>query len=73
MDRWVAGEEINFNGGAKNVEQPAVTITKCLAILANLDEWMQITADNQINGTNSWNFAVIDYIYDMSLMRRGIK
>jgi len=40
-------------------------------ILANFEEWMKMATDNKINATNSWNFALIDYFYDMSLLKEG--
>lgn len=30
-----------------------------------------MATDNKINATNSWNFALIDYFHDMSLLREG--
>ncbi|KAJ2786323.1 hypothetical protein GGI15_001606 [Coemansia interrupta] len=35
------------------------------------EEWMKIAADNKINANNTWDFALIDYFYDMSLLRDG--
>ncbi|KAJ1649599.1 hypothetical protein IWQ61_009366, partial [Dispira simplex] len=35
------------------------------------EEWMKIAADNKINATNTWDVALIDYFYDMSLLRDG--
>ncbi|KAJ2605612.1 hypothetical protein EV177_006115, partial [Coemansia sp. RSA 1804] len=29
------------------------------------EEWMKIAADNKINANNTWDFALIDYFYDM--------
>ncbi|KAK0734164.1 condensin complex subunit 2/barren [Lasiosphaeria miniovina] len=40
-------------------------------ILANFEEWMKMATDNKINATNSWNFALIDYFHDMSLLKEG--
>ncbi|KAJ3278189.1 hypothetical protein HK104_002576 [Borealophlyctis nickersoniae] len=37
----------------------------------SFDEWMKIAADNKINANNSWNLALIDYFYDMTLLRDG--
>ncbi|MCJ1360105.1 MAG: hypothetical protein MMC33_010108 [Icmadophila ericetorum] len=61
-----------INGGAL----PAVTGTimtpmKRVPILANFEEWMKLATDNKINATNSWNFALIDYFHDMSLLKEG--
>ncbi|KAJ7133030.1 condensin complex subunit 2-domain-containing protein [Mycena filopes] len=36
---------------------------------SNFDEWMKMATDNKINAGNSWNFALIDYFHDMSLLR----
>ncbi|KAH8093297.1 condensin complex subunit 2/barren [Cristinia sonorae] len=33
------------------------------------EEWMKMATDNKINAANSWNFALIDYFHDMSLLR----
>lgn len=40
-------------------------------ILANFEEWMKMATDNKINAANSWNFALIDYFHDMSLLKEG--
>jgi len=40
-------------------------------IMANFDEWMKMATDNKINATNSWNFALIDYFHDMSVLKEG--
>jgi len=40
-------------------------------LLANFEEWMKMATDNKINATNSWNFALIDYFHDMSLLKEG--
>lgn len=32
---------------------------------------MKMATDNKINATNSWNFALIDYFHDMSLLKDG--
>src|SRR5271154_4311662 len=56
---------INVVGGT------AVTPMKRVPILANFEEWMKMATDNKINATNSWNFALIDYFHDMSLLKEG--
>lgn len=38
---------------------------------SNFEEWMKMATDNKINATNSWNFALIDYFHDMSLLRNN--
>lgn len=49
----------------------AMTPMKRIPILANFEEWMKMATDNKINATNSWNFALIDYFHDMSLLKEG--
>lgn len=49
----------------------AVTPMKRVPLLANFEEWMKMATDNKINATNSWNFALIDYFHDMSLLKEG--
>ncbi|EEQ34531.1 hypothetical protein McanMca71_002492 [Microsporum canis] len=49
----------------------AVTPMKRVPILANFEEWMKMATDNKINAANSWNFALIDYFHDMSLLKEG--
>ncbi|CAD6504034.1 BgTH12-05771 [Blumeria graminis f. sp. triticale] len=49
----------------------AVTPMKRVPILANFEEWMKMATDNKINATNSWNFALIDYFHDLSLLKEG--
>lgn len=49
----------------------SVTPIKRVPILANFEEWMKMATDNKINTTNSWNFALIDYFYDMTLLKEG--
>ena len=62
----------NFGGGALAVVAPsATTPIKRVPILANFEEWMKMATDNKINATNSWNFALIDYFHDMSLLKEG--
>ncbi|KAL7628648.1 hypothetical protein AAE478_000163 [Parahypoxylon ruwenzoriense] len=48
-----------------------VTPMKRVPILANFEEWMRMATDNKINAANSWNFALIDYFHDMSLLKDG--
>ncbi|KAL1304625.1 hypothetical protein AAFC00_003590 [Neodothiora populina] len=56
---------------AFDVVGTAVTPMKRVPILANFEEWMKMATDNKINAANSWNFALIDYFHDMSLLKEG--
>ncbi|EDO18029.1 hypothetical protein Kpol_1045p13 [Vanderwaltozyma polyspora DSM 70294] len=38
-------------------------------MLANFEEWIKMATDNKINSRNSWNFALIDYFYDLNVLR----
>lgn len=40
-------------------------------IMANFEEWMKLVKENKINASNSWNFALIDYFHDMSVLKEG--
>ncbi|KAL9604314.1 MAG: hypothetical protein Q9179_001899 [Wetmoreana sp. 5 TL-2023] len=59
------------NGGLAVVANSAMTPMKRVPILANFEEWIKMATDNKINATNSWNFALIDYFHDMSLLKEG--
>jgi len=65
------GKENDMDEELINVGGSAVTPMKRVPILANFEEWMKMATDNKINATNSWNFALIDYFHDMSLLKEG--
>jgi condensin complex subunit 2 len=65
------GKENDLDGGLMMVGGNAVTPMKRVPILANFEEWMKMATDNKINAANSWNFALIDYFHDMSLLKEG--
>ncbi|KAL8675319.1 MAG: hypothetical protein Q9168_000276 [Polycauliona sp. 1 TL-2023] len=65
------GKENVNDGGLAVVTNSAMTPTKRVPLLANFEEWMKMATDNKINATNSWNFALIDYFHDMSLLKEG--
>lgn len=65
------GKENVEDGGLMVIGTSAVTPQKRVPILANFEEWMKMATDNKINATNSWNFALIDYFHDMSLLKEG--
>ncbi|KAG9196730.1 hypothetical protein G6011_01851 [Alternaria panax] len=44
---------------------------RVMPLLANFEEWMKMATDNKINPNNSWNFALIDYFHEMSLLKEG--
>ncbi|KAH7132121.1 condensin complex subunit 2/barren [Dendryphion nanum] len=61
----------NDEDGMLDVTGTAVTPMKRVPLLANFEEWMKLATDNKINANNSWNFALIDYFHDMSLLKEG--
>ncbi|KAL8661819.1 MAG: hypothetical protein Q9202_005245 [Teloschistes flavicans] len=65
------GKENIESGGLAVVANSAMTPMKRVPILANFEEWMKMATDNKINAANSWNFALIDYFHDMSLLKEG--
>ncbi|KUJ22599.1 barren [Mollisia scopiformis] len=69
--RRTLGKENDLDGGVLMVGGSAVTPMKRVPILANFEEWMKMATDNKINAANSWNFALIDYFHDMSLLKEG--
>ena len=64
-------QENSDGGGLSVVVASAMTPMKRVPILADFEEWMKMATDNKINATNSWNFALIDYFHDMSLLKEG--
>lgn len=56
-----AAREMQSSGGPE----------KTVPVLANFEQWMKLVKDNKINASNSWNFALIDYFHDMSLLKDG--
>ncbi|KAJ7089676.1 condensin complex subunit 2/barren [Mycena belliarum] len=52
-----------------SVAAPMVEPRALEILSSNFDEWMKMATDNKINAGNSWNFALIDYFHDMSLLR----
>jgi condensin complex subunit 2 len=67
----VEGSETPSQEDGFGVRGDAVTPMKRVPILANFEEWMKMATDNKINANNSWNFALIDYFHDMSLLKEG--
>jgi condensin complex subunit 2 len=65
------GPETPSQDDGFGVRGDAVTPMKRVPILANFEEWMKMATDNKINANNSWNFALIDYFHDMSLLKEG--
>ncbi|KAG0669697.1 hypothetical protein C6P45_003440 [Maudiozyma exigua] len=43
--------------------------TNKTTMMANFEEWIKMATDNKINSSNSWNFALIDYFYDLNVLK----
>ncbi|KAH7890710.1 condensin complex subunit 2/barren [Phlebopus sp. FC_14] len=54
-----------------SVPPPPVINVPLDVMSSNFEEWMKMATDNKINAANSWNFALIDYFHDMSLLRNN--
>lgn len=40
-------------------------------IMSNFEEWIKLSTDNKITTKNSWQFALIDYFYDLNVIKDG--
>ncbi|KAG0328745.1 hypothetical protein BGZ99_004605 [Dissophora globulifera] len=54
------------------VESHQAPLPALLKVSADsFEQWLKLATDNKINANNSWNFALIDYFHEMSLLREG--
>ncbi|ORZ28099.1 condensin complex subunit 2/barren, partial [Lobosporangium transversale] len=54
------------------VESHQAPLPSLLKVSADsFEQWLKLATDNKINANNSWNFALIDYFHEMSLLREG--
>lgn len=64
--------EVGLNGDIMAAAAgKSMTPLQRVPILANYEAWIKMATDNKINAANSWNFALIDYFHDMSLLKEG--
>ncbi|KAJ1674806.1 hypothetical protein EV182_002526 [Spiromyces aspiralis] len=69
LSSWIPPSGINMmSPGNLAVQMPSLTQEE---LNQRYEEWMKIAADNKINVNNTWDFALIDYFYDLSLLREG--
>lgn len=55
-----------------DVAGSAVTpMKRVMPLASNFEDWIKMATDNKINATNSWNFALIDYFHELSLLKEG--
>ncbi|KAF8972668.1 condensin complex subunit 2/barren [Flammula alnicola] len=69
-------EAAEHSRGTKQKQQlhtvaPPIINVSMDVMSSNFEEWMKMATDNKINASNSWNFALIDYFHDMSLLRNN--
>ncbi|KAG0047734.1 hypothetical protein BGZ83_007252 [Gryganskiella cystojenkinii] len=58
--------------GVVDSQQSAPLPSSLLKVSADsFEQWLKLATDNKINANNSWNFALIDYFHEMSLLREG--
>ncbi|KAK9369397.1 condensin complex subunit 2/barren [Lipomyces kononenkoae] len=67
----VATPRKTSDGPNRDADDNSAYNTPRVPNLSNFEEWMKLATDNKINATNSWNFALIDYFHDMSLLKEG--
>ncbi|ODN82310.1 hypothetical protein L202_02588 [Cryptococcus amylolentus CBS 6039] len=51
--------------------ESSVPVISMEAMNTNFEEWMKLATDNKITANNTWNFALIDYFADLTLLRNG--
>nr|ODO04303.1 hypothetical protein L204_00661 [Cryptococcus depauperatus CBS 7855] len=51
--------------------EPSMPIVSMEVMNNNFEEWMKLATDNKITTNNTWNFALIDYFADLTLLRNG--
>nr|XP_019047383.1 hypothetical protein I302_03996 [Kwoniella bestiolae CBS 10118]OCF26313.1 hypothetical protein I302_03996 [Kwoniella bestiolae CBS 10118] len=51
--------------------EPAAPVVSMEVMNTNFEEWMKLATDNKITANNTWNFALIDYFADLTLLRNG--
>ncbi|CCF59147.1 hypothetical protein KAFR_0G01140 [Kazachstania africana CBS 2517] len=59
----------NVRYNALEADEENGMFTNRTTMMANLEEWIKMATDNKINSRNSWNFALIDYFYDLNVLR----
>ncbi|KAF9209822.1 hypothetical protein BGZ49_000543 [Haplosporangium sp. Z 27] len=70
-----AGSKLRPSGSSSIlgvVESHQAPLPSLLKVSADsFEQWLKLATDNKINANNSWNFALIDYFHEMSLLREG--
>ncbi|WVQ84851.1 hypothetical protein IAT38_007008 [Cryptococcus sp. DSM 104549] len=51
--------------------EPSLPVVSMEVMNTNFEEWMKLATDNKITANNTWNFALIDYFADLTLLRNG--
>lgn len=64
-DMFVAAEDDSFAEDAIDFHENKNTI------MSNFEEWIKLSTDNKITSKNSWQFALIDYFYDLNVIKDG--
>lgn len=53
------------------MESRSVSSLRSPGDATDFELWIRMATDNKINATNSWDFALIDFFHDLSLLREG--
>lgn len=59
------------SGFVRPIQQSLFESGNKATILANFEEWIKLATDNKINVKNSWNFALIDYFHDLTVLKEN--
>ncbi|KAL6932860.1 hypothetical protein ACO0R3_001948 [Hanseniaspora guilliermondii] len=59
------------SGFVRPIQQSLFETGNKATILANFEEWIKLATDNKINVKNSWNFALIDYFHDLTVLKEN--
>ncbi|ODV94133.1 hypothetical protein PACTADRAFT_17865 [Pachysolen tannophilus NRRL Y-2460] len=80
---FVCFEIVFFLGFRKDLKRKMDTrsLVKMIAEISNtpistasrgeFDRWIRLATDNKINSANSWDFALIDYFHELTVLRDG--
>ncbi|KZM21621.1 uncharacterized protein EKO05_0007984 [Ascochyta rabiei] len=72
IDPHTPTHDLDHDHDMPDVAGSAVTpMKRVMPLASNFEDWIKMATDNKINAANSWNFALIDYFHEMSLLKEG--
>ncbi|CAI4055948.1 hypothetical protein SUVZ_02G0210 [Saccharomyces uvarum] len=63
--------QLRYENNDEDEREEHNLFTNRSTMMANFEEWIKMATDNKINSRNSWNFALIDYFYDLDVLKDG--